>query len=212
MLNRLFIPIFLLFFCKAHSQSFNAGLDIGLTSSQISGDGFYGFGQFGITGGAFIQYPISDNWSVALNFCWNSKGARKYLSSSNSVSYRLRANYIDLPLTVSYYWNNFIFFGGPSINVFVNHRELINNLPSSPERPFKSLEWAIVGGIGYQINDHMTVNGIFNNSILPVRDHLNPGAYPTPRFVLGSFHQNILNKGQYFTSLSIKLIYYFRPI
>lgn len=193
-------------------KHFNAGLDIGGTSSQISGDGFYGFGQFGLTGSVFTTLKWNDNWKTTLQIGWNAKGARKYLSANNSIAYRLRANYIDIPIWMEYQYEKWLFFAGPSVNVHVNHKELTNNVDVSPERNFKPLEFALSGGIAYSINDHWMVRGIFANSIIPVRDHLNPNTYPTPNLVLGNFHRAILNKGQYFTSISLKISYFFNPI
>lgn len=215
MQNKIFlVTLFFILIIKTSlsQRNFNAGVDIGGTSSQISGDGFYGFGQFGLTGALFVNYPFNENWSTTLQIGWNAKGARKYVNASNAVGYRLRANYIDIPIWLEYHYHSFRFFAGPSVNVHINHKELINNVPSSPVRDFKNLEWAVNLGLAYQINDHFLVRSYFANSILPVRDHLNPNAYPTPQLLLGNFHRSILNKGQYFTSITLKISYFFSPI
>lgn len=213
-LKKIFSIAFIALQCHILSgqKLFNAGIDIGATSSQISGDGFYGFGQFGLTGSAFTTIRWDDHWKTTLQIGWNAKGARKYLSTNNNVAYRLRANYIDIPIWMEYRYKSWQFFAGPSFNVHVNHKELINNVDAFPERNFKPLELALSGGISYSINDHWMVRGIFANSIAPVRDHLNPNSYPNPKLVLGNFHRSILNKGQYFTSISIKITYFFNPI
>ena len=63
-----FFLLFLALLCsELHAQqAFNAGIAIGMTTSQISGDGLGGWDKFGITGGAYVNAPFNKKTDLEL--------------------------------------------------------------------------------------------------------------------------------------------------
>jgi hypothetical protein len=188
-------------------RAFHFFTEAGLTASQISGDGFYGFGQFG--GNLFIgvETNFASTWGGALLLGVNQKGARKYQSANDFTTYRLRVNSIEAPVFVTYKCDNWQFGTGPGFNFRINHRERSMFGDIQPERVFKPFELAINAMVSYQLNEQLSVNLWYQNSLLPVRDHVFGQAFPPNNFVLGDWHNALLNKGQYLTSLMLTVRY-----
>ena len=191
-------------------KNFEASLKMGLTASQISGDNKTGFGQFGMYAGSMITYPLKNDWSMASGIFFNQKGARRYQSLGNVSTYRLRVNYIDVPILMMYHWKDFNFSAGSAFNVKINQRERTEFGEIEDERIFKPIELAFQLGAGYTISDKLRLHLNYQNSILPVRIHGENYIVNTiPNSIVEEWHQTLLNKGQYFSSLSLMFAYRF---
>ena len=189
------------------SQKFSLGIISGITSSQASGDGIHGFAQFGAFAGADVNYKLNQNWSTSFGLQFNQKGARNFQSKTVSSPYRLRVNYIETPLVVNYHFNKFQFSGGLYLGVKINQKERSSFGPITPVRKFKPFDFGLQFGVNYEIKENWQLELRFQNSVLPARDHLADQVYPPALFILGDWHQRMLNKGQYYTSLSLVLGY-----
>lgn len=210
MFRKLLIIIFLSCMISiqySYGQRFSLGIIGGVTSSQISGDGIYGFAQFGVVVGADVNYEINEDWSASLGLQFNQKGARNYRSETVYSAYRLRANYVEAPFMVNYHLNKWQFNAGLYLGVKVNHKERNSFGPVDPVRNFKALDIGGQLGVNYSFKEDWQVELRFQNSLIPVRDHKIDQAYPPSLFVIGEWHQKMLDKGQYFTSLSLILRY-----
>ncbi|HZH86279.1 MAG TPA: porin family protein [Brumimicrobium sp.] len=208
--QKLIILLFLSCFIsvqQSYGQKFSLGIIGGATSSQISGDGFYGFAQFGAIAGADVNYQINADWSAVFGLQFNQKGARTYQSKKTSIIYKLRVNYIEAPITINYKFNKVQLSAGLYLGVKTNQEESTSFGPIDPVHPFKTFDFGGQLGINYAITDDWQIEFRFQNSLLPVRDHKGPQAYSPALFILGDWHQNMLNKGQYYTSLSLILRY-----
>ncbi|WP_158276178.1 porin family protein [Brumimicrobium oceani] len=186
-----------------YSQKFSLGIFGGVTSSQISGDGIHGFAQFGAIAGADVAYRINANWSASLGLQFNQKGARNYQSKTVASAYRLRVNYAEAPVMFHYHLNKFQFGAGLYLGAKINQKERNSFGPLDPTREFKALDLGMQLGINYEIREDWQVELRFQNSIVPVRNHSADQLYPPALFVLGEWHQRYLNKGQFFTGLSL---------
>jgi hypothetical protein len=191
------------------AQQFTAQINVGLTSSQISGDGAYGFGQFGAIAGGEVAFEFNDDWKASFGIRFNQKGSRIYKTKTSINTYRLRVNYIEAPLLIHYSLDDFSFGAGPVLGIKVNQKERTQFGEVQDSREFDPLELGLEVNIGYRIDDKWGLRLLYQNSILAVRDHPIDQAYPPANFVIGSFHQKILDQGQYFTSLSLLLSYSF---
>ena len=204
-----FISLFVIVngFCFSQN-TFQGFVTAGISSSQISGDGFYGFGQFGAYVGVGVRTDISDKLSISGQLAFNQKGARKY-QNNDFTTYRLRVNYIEVPILIHYNIEKWSIGSGVGFNYRINHRERSMFGDILPEREFKAFELAFHFGVNYQINEKFILGLGYQNSILPVRNHSNTQVFPPNNFILGDWHNNLLNKGQYFTSLQLKITYFF---
>ena len=189
------------------AQQFSARIVGGITSSQISGDGAYGFVQFGAMGGAEVDYLLKENWRLIFGLRFNQKGSRVYKSKNSVDTYRLRVNYIEAPLMVNYGFDELSIGGGPVLGVKINQRERTQFGDVDDPRIFDPLELGFEFHLDYEVKEKWNVRLLFQNSVLAVRNHPIDQAFPPALFVLGTFHQKMLNQGQYFTSLSLILTY-----
>jgi len=199
--------LFLLFSINAIAQTFKGNLIGGISSSQASGDGTEGFVQFGFYAGIGAEATISEVWSLHGNLMFNQKGARVYKSKNSVNTYRLRVNYVELPVLLDYKYQKFSGQLGPYLGVKINQKERTQFGVIENPRPFELFDVGIQAQISYQLKERFKLSLAFQNSILPVRPHASPFAYPPSNFVLGEWHQKQLDKGQYFTTLMLFLSY-----
>lgn len=189
-------------------NTFKGFVTAGLTSSQISGDGFYGYGQFGVYAGVGVRTDLSDVLSLSGQLAFNQKGARKY-QNNDFTTYRLRVNYIEVPIIIHYTIQEWSIGSGLGFNYRINHRERSMFGDITPVRTFKSFEFAFYFRVDYELNEHLTIGINYQNSILPVRDHSSTQVFPPNNFILGDWHNNLLDRGQYFSSITLSGIYFF---
>ncbi|MEX1190816.1 MAG: porin family protein [Brumimicrobium sp.] len=189
------------------TQVFTGHLLGGLSSSQISGDGTEGFVQFGVYAGIGTKAEISDIWSLSGSLIFNQKGSRVYKSSNSINTYRLRVNYIETPILLGYAYKKWLIQTGPYLGVKINQREKTEYGITENPRQFKPLDLGLQLQVSYQIKDRLNLTLAFQNSLLPVREHAQEMAYSPSNFVLGEFHQELLDKGQYFTTLMLFVSY-----
>lgn len=191
------------------AQRFGIKVNGGVTSSQVSGDGAYGFVQFGIMAGGEVAYEFNDHWKSSFGLRFNQKGSRVYKSKNSVDTYRLRVNYVEAPLLLSYCFDKLSISAGPVLGVKINQRERTQYGDIEDPRIFDPFEFGVEFHLDYQIKERWNVRLLYQNSVLAVRDHPVDQAYPPALFVLGTLHQKMLNQGQYFTSLSLVFCYEF---
>ena len=189
------------------AQVFSGNLIGGISSSQISGDGAAGFVQFGVYAGIGAEAKINDTWSFHGNLMFNQKGSRVYKSSTSINTYRLRVNYIEIPVLLDYKYQKFSGQLGPYLGVKINQKEQTQFGIIDNPREFKPFDFGIQAQFSYQLKERWKLSLAFQNSLIPVRAHESQLAYPPSNFVLGEWHQKQLDKGQYYTTLMLFLSY-----
>ena len=192
---------------EIEAQTFKGHLIGGVSSSQASGDGTEGFVQFGIYAGFGAEAIINDTWSLHGNLMFNQKGARVYKSSNSINTYRLRVNYVEIPILLDYNYQKFSGQLGPYLGVKINQKERTQFGTIENPREFELFDVGIQAQISYQLKERFKLSLAFQNSLLPVRPHASQLAYPPSNFVLGDWHQKQFDKGQYFTTLMLFLSY-----
>lgn len=195
--HKCLFTFFLLLTLQANAQ-FNVGFSAGLTSSQVSGDGIFGFEQFGLRAGGFSSYNFTEDWGLSIGIFYNQKGSRKWPSKNDPYEYRLRIHYIDVPLLAQYQFKKFLFQLGPSVNTYVGHKEQDLYGPIYANREFKRFELSIDALINYYFGQHFWVGLHFSNSLTPIRPHIAGQTYKW-------------NLGQYNTLLSLNIGYLLKP-
>lgn len=84
-----------------YGQKFSAAIVLGFNASQIDGDGYAGYSKVGFTGGARLQYPLSDKSSLNLEFLYSQRGSRSSLFSSDQGNFGINLNYAEIPVLYS---------------------------------------------------------------------------------------------------------------
>lgn len=196
-----------LFTLNSKAQTFSGNLIGGISSGQTSGDGAAGYRQFGLYAGVGAEARISEKWRLHGNLMFNQKGSRVYKSKNSVNTYRLRVNYVELPILLDYKYLKFSGQIGPYLGVKINQKERTQFGVIENPRPFETFDIGIQAQISYQLKERFKLSLAFQNSLLPVRPHPSQLAYPPSNFVLGEWHQKQLDKGQYFTTLMLFLSY-----
>ncbi|MEN8224381.1 MAG: outer membrane beta-barrel protein [Bacteroidota bacterium] len=98
---------------EVYSQRIKGTIIAGGSLTQVEGDELKGWSQFGFTGGVGAIVPFGDKWGVNLETTFSQKGSfqKQQFSDSLTDEYRLRLNYLEVPLYVSYTDKDVMSFG-----------------------------------------------------------------------------------------------------
>ncbi len=73
-----FLFILISFSFSGLSQlEFSGGIELGVSSTQLSGDALSGFDKFGLSAGPFIRTTFSEKSSAKLGILYLNKGSKK---------------------------------------------------------------------------------------------------------------------------------------
>lgn len=205
------------------AQRFKGGFIGGMTATQVAGDTYSGYDKAGLFGGCFVNLPFHkktgikkdsivihtndkkkidtlffDHWTVQMELDYIQKGSRKNPNENNNfTSYRLRLNYVEIPILVKYILSDkWAFEAGPAYGVLVHYKEETNYIPIIG-KAFKKNALSAIIGVYYSITNRLKINIRTSNSILPVREH-------------SSGAKRFFNRGQYNDDLCFSLHYQFR--
>jgi hypothetical protein len=194
------IVLVLPFVVKA--QDFRAGLQFGITPSQVDGDGISGYNKIGLRAGAFVERDINDKVFFFTDLSFTMKGSR--VASSKNVNFdqvELTTNYIDWGLYAGYRFSEKIDFKAgliPSVLIYdkettAGGREILG------ENPFRAVNLLISGGVNYSFSKHFSVDATYNYSIISIR----PGEYEI-------FNYDVkISNAQYHHYINLSLMYHF---
>ena len=166
-----FLFILISFSFSGLSQlEFSGGIELGAATSQVSGDALSGFDKFGLSAGPFIRTTFSEKSSAKLGILYLNKGSKKNADPDSLITYAIRLNYVEVPITYSYSINNIRAEGGLAIARLVSSSELGTD---GRERdfifPFEKMDFSVVLGASYYFSENIFVNGRWSQSIIPVR-------------------------------------------
>lgn len=178
-----FIFLFLITFFVAQAQNkFRAGLKAGLSTSQVEGDTYGGFNQYGFDGGATLNGKVNDKWSAQFEILFVQKGS-KHVGDANKGDlsyYYMRLNYIEVPLLLQYKQKKFTFEIGPGFGYLISAKEYddpYGNPVSNVNGPFISTEVSGNLGVNYQIYKNLGLTWRFTNSLLPIRKYASGASF-----------------------------------
>ena len=151
---------------------FSGGLELGVSTTQFSGDALSGFDKFGLSAGPFIRTTFSEKSSAKLGILYLNKGSKKNADPDNGdlITYAIRLNYVEVPITYSYSINNIRAEGGLAIARLVSSSELgTDGIERDFIFPFEKMDFSVVLGASYYFSENIFVNGRWSQSIIPVR-------------------------------------------
>jgi hypothetical protein len=102
-----------LFALPLEAQIIKGAVIAGCNLSQVDGDEVYGFNKLGANVGAAAIIPFSDHWEVSIEALYSQKGSYQKAQRDDSISgqYKLKLNYLDVPVLVHYNDKNRMWFG-----------------------------------------------------------------------------------------------------
>jgi len=166
---KVLIPfIFILLISKSmHAQIFKAVIPLGFNFTQIDGDDLAGYNKTGFNGGvgAMISLNEADSWEMGMEILYSQLGSNTNSRSPNQIKTSL--DYAAIPLYVNYkdVGNGYIGLG-VTINRLVDQRRYEDNIEVNPPRNLKSMDYDIMGQIGYLFNPNFRLTLRASYSIL----------------------------------------------
>lgn len=108
-----FLGLILLFAFSCSGQNIKGALIVGLNATQVDGDECYGYHKFGLNVGPMAIIPINKVFSVSIETLYNQKGSyqRKQYNDSLSGEYKLKLNYLEVPVLFHYEDKGVVNFG-----------------------------------------------------------------------------------------------------
>jgi len=168
----LFILCFTWISCSA--QVFKPGIILGISGSQIEGDGFGGYDKIGLIAGGFVNTDISKKLSAQFEIYFINKGAfnAAHPDKGDFESFKVNLKYIEIPLLLMYKQKQFKFEAGLYLGKLIGTPKLSNENGEIfiNQYPFKSFDFGGLIGISYSLNDHFIFNLRSKNSLIPIRD------------------------------------------
>ena len=168
-----FLFILISFSFSGLSQlEFSGGIELGVSSTQLSGDALSGFDKFGLSAGPYVRTTFSEKSSARLGILYLNKGSKKNANPKNGdlITYAIRLNYVEAPITYSYSIHNIRAEGGLAIGRLISSSELGTD---GRERdfvfPFEKMDYSVIVGVNYFFSENIFVNGRWSQSVIPVR-------------------------------------------
>ena len=177
----------------AAQKTFTAGIVAGFNGCQIHGDSYSGYDQLGFVVGGFVHNHPGEKWQGQFGIQYSRKGSRHTVPRSlgGYRDFEIRLNYIDVPLLVRYNTSKVFFDFGVTGGVMFKARTWDANGETVPQE-FKKWEFAMIAGIGYNLNDFMYLEVVTHNSLLPIKNFAVP-VYNYTNFVARMFNRGMYN-------------------
>lgn len=134
-----------------YAQRFYGGVIGGFNGSQVDGDYTDGYHKLGASVGVWTATDISENFYWSMELKYNEKGSRVKPTKKNGYwKYIYRLNYVDLPVTLGYKYNDDLsFFAGASAG-YLLHKYGEDNMGQDPNDFFdmiKALDFDLILGM-----------------------------------------------------------------
>jgi hypothetical protein len=202
--------IFLMFLFSgmaSNAQYIGGALIAGGNATQVDGDEVFGYHKYGVQLGAAAIIQFNKKWSVSLENIFNQKGSKQGARFVDSLdgSYRLRFNYVEVPVLLNYTDKDRITVGaGLSWGRLVKVEEFKNSfrVPSTTllEGPYKRDDWDILMDLRFRLYNGLKLDLRYAYSVAPI----------ATRDVRDSKTGNInYGQTQYNNLFSIRLMYIF---
>lgn len=199
---------------KVSGQIIKGEALLGFNLTQVEGDEVHGFKKPGLNIGAGVLIPFKKNWDISMEVIFNQKGARQKPQYTDSLSnghvitgeYKLRLNYVEVPLMVFYTDKEFISVGaGFSWGrlVGVQEWEHGNRVESTTltSRTYNKNDFNYIFDARIRIKGPLKFGVRYQNSMAKIR---------TREFT--DFSGNTWTRDQYNKVLTFRLIYIFNEV
>lgn len=173
-------------------RAFSAGVVAGINGCQIHGDSYSGYDQIGFVAGGFVHNNPGKTWQGQFGIQYSRKGSRHLLPRDlgGYVDFEIRLNYIEIPLLVRYNTKKVFFELGTSFGVMFKVRTWDAAGETTPQE-FKKWEFAMIAGVGYNLNNFMFIEITTQNSLLPIKN------FSVPVYNYTNFVARMFNRGMY---------------
>lgn len=163
---------------SASGQIIKGIVIVGENMSQVEGDETKGWRQFGFNGGlgAIIPFGKDQKWGFNIEALFSQKGAYQRAAFDDSITneYRLRLNYFEVPLYVTFTDKDIVSFGlGGYYGRLVSYREIDHRgqvYPYSEFPEFRNWDAGFIVDARVRIWKHLHFNIRYSQTIGFIRD------------------------------------------
>lgn len=199
-----------------YAQRFLGAVAAGANLTRLNGDeadAGLTYNKFGANLAAAVILPFGKNWDLTLETSFSQKGSRQGENPSNDYpwEYRLRLNYVEVPLIIHYNDKNVIRGGlGVSWGRLVSYSEVEddgNRPPYSGIEKFSDNDFSAVAEVMIRLYKKLHLNLRYSRSILPIRTR--QFTYP-PTNPPDPLQPNIISvweRDQYNSVITLRLVY-----
>ncbi len=189
-----------------HAQVIKGAVLAGMNLTQVDGDEIYGFNKVGINLGAAAIVPFADKWEASIETIFSQKGSYQGPHNNDSLTgeYRLRLNYLEVPVLVHFNDKNKVIFGaGFSWGRLVNIEEYEhgNRVESTTlnNGPYSKNDYNALVDLRFRIYKQLKFNVRYAYSLKKIRTRV----YTPP------FSNDSWTRDQYNNFWTFRLIYIF---
>lgn len=164
---------------KVKRQLFRPFVTAGFNATQVDGDDIAGYNKFGFIGGIGTFIMLPKNVSVGLELAYSQRGARSTKRNPHPEfnKFKLKLNYVELPIMISYHdRNRAIFSGGIIINTLAAYDEVRFGTSFSDTinfTPYKTISADIMGSISFHFTKKLGINLRFAYSLSNIANEKN---------------------------------------
>lgn len=182
----------------------------GINMAQVDGDEAYGYKMPGFNAGLGIMIPFKKNFDVSLETTFSQKGANQkaqYLAfrgdDTLTGAYRLRLNYVEIPLMIHYTDKNFVTVGaGFSFGRLVGAEESEHGKLTSVtalDGTYSKNDYSVLVDLKMRIKGRLWGNFRYQYSMQRIRERTYSSLTGTESW----------NRSQFNNVLSLRLFYIF---
>lgn len=166
---------------EASAQRIKGMAIAGGSLTQVEGDEIKGWSQFGFTGGlgATIPFGKNNNWGFNLETLFSQKGSfqrPQYEGDSLTGEYRLRLNYFEVPVYMTFTDKDIMTFGlGGYYGRLVSFREQEHSgrqKPYSDTASFNENDLGFLVDFRIRIWNHFHLNVRYSQSLTSMRNRI----------------------------------------
>lgn len=205
----LLLTSYFLLLVSLHAQQFKAGLLAGVSTSQVDGDTYAGYNKAGMLAGGFVtsKFSAESKWSASFEITYIQKGSRKipHPDKGDYADYKLKLNYVEVPLLVKYDFAgvidtsgsqgmHFAVVGGVALGRLIHSAEWDAFGQLNGGTPFQKKDIPIVLGLSYSLSKHIGFDVRTEYSIFPVRKGGTSSYYQnwTFKFFKPGYYNNLI--------------------
>jgi len=156
----LFLSLYL-FCCPVivDAQQFRGGIVGGLGATTVAGDRTGGYNKLGLYAGGYINLKVGQQSSLQMELAYFQKGAQRRQSQdlADPSQYRLRLNYIELPVVYQYRIGAFRGEAGVAFDFLIGQSEKVNSLIVLRDI-WKGMTFNSILGVAYDLNDKVSLS------------------------------------------------------
>ncbi|MBU1368068.1 MAG: PorT family protein [Bacteroidetes bacterium] len=203
----LFTGILYLAAASANAQIIKGEIIAGFNLSQLDGDEVYGYKKAGLQLGLGAMIPISEKWDISLETLYNEKGANEKAqypmqADSTTGAYRVKLNYLDVPLLLHFTDKEFITVGtGFSWGRLIKAEEFEHGKQTNTTAQngvYNLNDFNVLLDLRMRLHKQFKINFRYQYSISKIRER---------EFITSQ--GNIWSRKQYNNMLTLRLVYVF---